>query len=591
MATAAAPPPPSASCSSSSSQRRSLLLAAATATLLLVLFSPRSAAAQMLPSSSSSGCPVSLTFYPPGTRNLPTAWSRANQTAAGNTREDALLPIALYGIPTPKLHASPLSPVLGEPGTAIPAGCFMGGGAGSITRKMRRRRERRRALLQAAGVPSNTLASPARYAWTWALDGKTPPRQGTPGPSETAPFIELPEIWDLDDGPHTLTLTFVIAARSGSLADGTAVPAADLSITRTVAFYKLTNRPTAKVSVDTCTPSFTLRMKDMWPDAIPAIDVDGNLVPGPDGQTPLAFLRPVYHIWGRFQAGMDGKPFEGEDNDGSREWHFFDRYYLREVGAPRTLDVERPDLAQGYYELSVEGSLTSDFPSLVALAGEDKYGQEGTVYTSIGPGGIAGPTDLAGLGKWNGAFVAGLNATRVGVQKAKSALLALSGPDAPPAVGDRLDFSWVFQGLGNATCAIDGVPRGNAADPALAAALPGACTSPYTVVISDTRNHTLSVTFRDVCGKARTERVEYGAGRVWSTDAILDGLAAADSALALQDPMMMSRGPQGGMMLLPGQERAMGRGGARNGAGGGSKVVSVVSAAVVSAVAAVVVGV
>jgi hypothetical protein len=466
---------------------------------------------------------------------------------------------------------------LGEPGTPIPAACFTG--AAAATKKKLRRQQRRRALLQAAGVPINALATPARYAWTWALDGKTP-RQGAPGPSDTIPSIELPEIWDLADGPHTLTLTFVVAARSGSLADGTPVPATDLSITRTVAFYKLTNRPTANVSVDTCAPTFTVRMKDMWPDAIPAIDVDGNVVAGPDSQ-PLAFLRPVYHVWGRFQSGMDGKPFEGEDNDGSREWHFFDRYFVREVGAPRTLDVERPELAQGYYDLSVEGSLTSDFPSLVALAGNDKYGQEGTVYTAIGPGGLAGSTDLTGLGKWNGAFVAGLNATRVGVQKARSALLALAGPDNPPAVGDRLEFTWMFQGLGNSTCAVDGQLRGNVADPAMAAALPGACTSPYTVVVPDTRNHTLSVTFRDVCGKTRTERLEYGAGRVWSTDAVLDGLAAADSALALQDPMMGTAQ----MMTAGGQAggRALAGGRTRNGAGETAAVsrVGVAAAAVV----------
>lgn len=557
---------------------------------LVALVGAALSAAASLPARASAQCPISLTFYPDGgigAINAPSAWSKRNQSDAGNDRDDALLPIALYGIPAPKLHAMPVSPVLGPAGTLVPGACTRGGPAAAT----RRRRE----LLQADGGP---LAVPAKFSFRWSIDGGAP-RVGPDGPAVNAttgalifPAADVGgEVWNLKDGAHTLTLTFAVAAGSGRLADGTPVPAADLTVSRTAVFYKLLERPTAKVAVGTCQPSFTIGMTDMWPDAIPMMDTEGNVVPSSAAPgTAKAFLRPVYHLWGRFQEGMNGEAFMGEDAEHSREVHFFDRYYVREIGSPRKLDVEKADLAPGYYEANVEGSLTSDYPSLVALPGADTYGQEGTVYTSLGVGGIFEATDLSAKDKFSGAYVQGINGTRVGVQRSKTALLSMSGPDAPPAVGEKVAFNWQWHGLGNATCAVDGRLRGNVAQAANNAE--GACTSPYTLTIPDRLNHTLSVTFSDVCGARRTETLTFGAERLWSTDAVLDGLAMADSALPLQDPMLGSAQLlQGGGGALGGGERAMGRG--RNGAGGGAMVAGASSAALVlgaAVVAAVMVG-
>jgi hypothetical protein len=554
--------------------------------------------AQHLPARAAAQCPIDFTFYPDGTGaiNAPSAWSKANQTEAGNTRDDALLPIALYGVPTPRLHASPLSPVLGAPGTPVPDSCATGGAA--TTRK------RRRELLQAGsgrlggGGPAALLAVPAQFSFSWSLDGKTP-RQGQGGPAVNAttgrpiwPSVELGEVWDLADGPHTLALTFVVAAKSGLLSDGTPVPSTDLAATRTVNFYKFTARPTAQVAFGTCQPTFSVGLSGMWPDAVPMTDVAGNVVPSSDapGSPPMAFLKPVYHLWGRFSAGMDGKAFDGEDNDGSREWHFFDRYYVRELGSPRSLVAERADLVPGYYEASLEGSLATDYPSLVALSGADKFGQDGTVYTSFGADGAFAPTDLLGKDKFNGAFVQGINGTRVGVQRARTALLSISGPDVPPAVGERVEFTWQWLGLGNATCAVDGAPRGNVPDAAAKGLPANACASPYAVTVPDARNHTLTVTMVDVCGARRTETITFAAERPWSTDAVLDGLAMVDSALPLQDPMMLGAGGQGQFLM-----QGLGGGGSlagargRNGAGpagaGPSAAASALSLALGGAVA------
>jgi hypothetical protein len=548
---------------SSSSSPSSRMLAVSLLAAAVSLLAPTLAAAE---------CPVSMTYYPPGTQNLPTAWSKANQTAAGNDRDDAMLPIALYGIPAPRLNAQPLSPVLSAPGTIVPGACVSNGAA--VTR--RRRLHQAAGAAPGAAAVSGLLAVPASYSFSWSVDGG-PPTEGQGGPAFNAttgaplfPSVEL-NVWDLADGPHTLTMSMVIAAKSGNLADGRPIPSADLTVSRTAVFYKMVARPTATVAFNTCTPAFGVQMTDMWPDAVPMVDVDNRVVRTvrADGvAAPAAFLRPVYHVWGRFQTGLDGKPFEGEDNEATGEWHFFDRYFVREIGAPSTLFFDKKDLVPGMYELSVEGSLTSDYPSLVALAGPDVFGQNGTVYTSVGEGGVFSDTDLLGKSKTNGAFVGNFNNTKVGVQRSRTALLAFAGPGAPPAVGDSIELSWAFHGLGNTTCALDGVPRGNSP---VVPSPPGACVSPYVVRIADSLNHTLAVTFDDVCGNRRTETHEYGAGVEWRTAAQLDGLAMVDSALELQDPMMAGQMPGGGRVLATGR--------ARNGAGGGARADAAAAAA------------
>ena len=48
------------------------------------------------------------------------------------------------------------------------------------------------------------------------------------------------------------------------------------------------------------------------------------------------------------------------------------------------------------------------------------------------------------------------------------------------------------------------------------------CSSPYSYRINDRANHTLAVTFADVCGVNRTVVANFSIPYGWSTDAVLD---------------------------------------------------------------------
>ena len=96
----------------------------------------------------------------------------------------------------------------------------------------------------------------------------------------------------------------------------------------------------------------------MWPTPVQ--------MPGAAPGVPM--FRPSYHMWGRFVKTFDGKPFETEDGLGDA-LHFFDAYYTRQLGSPDSVNVTNADMAEGWFEINIEGSLTSQFPSLMALSG------------------------------------------------------------------------------------------------------------------------------------------------------------------------------------------------------------------------------
>ncbi|KIZ06640.1 hypothetical protein MNEG_1308 [Monoraphidium neglectum] len=252
----------------------------------------------------------------------------------------------------------------------------------------------------------------------------------------------------------------------------------------------------------------------MWPDPTQA--------PGGLG----ALVKPVYHVWGKFQtasgaadpgagvwrtgAGIDGTPYKGEDGAAGGA------YWIRQLGSPKEISVTIPGIREGWYEINVEGSLTTDMPSLLSLSGNGTFNANDTDpnWMYIQPGGTlqAMGVSLRGQPKFNGALIKGLNGSRMGVQGGATSLISFEGPQQSIEVGEYAEFSWQFNGLGNTTCTIDGLPEGN--DP-----LTGQCRSPLRKKITDTRRHTLAVTLSDVCGVTRRDTMNFSVAEGWTTSA------------------------------------------------------------------------
>lgn len=75
--------------------------------------------------------------------------------------------------------------------------------------------------------------------------------------------------------------------------------------------------------------------------------------------------------------------------------------------------------------------MTSDYPSLLSLAGTDVYDQTNVLYVSVGPGGTLTTSgiSLTGKPKFNGALLDGYNGKVVGIQSTQPTLSAVQGPD------------------------------------------------------------------------------------------------------------------------------------------------------------------
>lgn len=263
----------------------------------------------------------------------------------------------------------------------------------------------------------------------------------------------------------------------------------------------------------------------MWPEP----------VAGPNGVGAL--FKPVFHVWGSFLAGLGGEAYAGEDLAEGGGVHFFDTYLIRQLGSPRSADVPLEGVREGWYKVSVEGSLTSDVPALLSLAGAARFNPNDTDprWRYVQPGGTleARGASLRGQPKFSGALV--LNETRMGVQSAPTALVAFEGPPSSLEVGQDAVFSWRFEGLGSTTCTVDGRPFAN--DRAT-----GGCVSPLRVPVRDTRRHRLELTMRDVCGATRREAMDFSVAEGWSTTATPDLLAGGAAVLEAGAPAARKAG-------------------------------------------------
>lgn len=105
-------------------------------------------------------------------------------------------------------------------------------------------------------------------------------------------------------GLHTVTLVLTILKETAILSNqtsGETWPAADVVVTKSIPFYKLTSPYTDKGAINQVAvrsgANITISITDMWPE--PAVVADKLL------------LQPVYHVWGRFQEDFDGNPYDG----------------------------------------------------------------------------------------------------------------------------------------------------------------------------------------------------------------------------------------------------------------------------------------
>ncbi|GBF90097.1 hypothetical protein Rsub_02805 [Raphidocelis subcapitata] len=497
-----------------------LLLGAADAQSLLSA-PPQAIAPPLLPQVAATPrgpCDMGINFYPQGGDNLPTGWSQAVQQAAGNTLPDQVLKIALAGYPIPQLYMAPVSVYTGV-GGSVPIACVTGqsvAGAGVLTR-------------------------PAAYTITWALAGQS----GQLGPflkgskQDPPPNVTLNFVPQLPDGDYCLQLKMDLIPNSGVVAVGAQqfeVPARAQSVIRQVCFYKLASRPTANITFHSCNSSF-------------AVDLTGITPKPQSSRADLQLFSTVFHVWGKLNRTFDTSP----QPEGLQD--YFGQYVKwSDATQPNHLQVflDSPGLVNGYYNVWIEGSLSTPTPDLNSLFGLDQYDD--------------------GSAKFMGVSLRNTSNRPVPIQTVLSKIANLAGPEVPVPAGASAPFTWDTQGFGEQFCYVDGQRIANAPDLVH-------CASPLNLKVADGGNHTLEVVLLDVCGQTTANGVFFGSWGWRPNPKFAPPLPPAE-------PLPAADGPGVGAMPLP-LARPMNRT-ARSAAGGragGAGLAGAVAAAAAGALA------
>lgn len=178
----------------------------------------------------------------------------------------------------------------------------------------------------------------------------------------------------------------------------------------------------------------------------------------------------VFHVWGKLNKTFDTNPQDAGLLD------YFDQYVKWDDPAkPPALQVymDSPGLVQGFYNLYIEGSLSTQFPDIVNLFGLDQFDD--------------------GTAKYMGNSLRNSSNKAVPIQTIRSKVGEFDGPTTPIGAGESAAFTWTTQGYGEQFCYVDGQKIANAADRVH-------CESPISLKVADTRDHTLQVVLADVCG-------------------------------------------------------------------------------------------
>ncbi|WIA36757.1 hypothetical protein OEZ86_008025 [Tetradesmus obliquus] len=355
--------------------------------------------------TAAQACQPSISFFPPGAEdmNMPLAWGRTAQMAAGNFAADVMVQYQLN-------DSAPV--VLGE------------------------------------------------FA------------EGTPPPK-----IVL-DLEDKEDGYYCLSVSVTILPWTGLLMPGSiAVPTQELSTTRLVCFYKLDGFPRARASFSTCnSEAFAVGIGGISPPPMP-------LYPG--SEEPMLF--PVVHFTSELNRTDDGHWPPWDVKTSMEHWILAADTSRPYIWAPEY------ELYEGWYNIHLEVSLTTRFPTLMALS----HGSVATYNET------KAPEVLKGFYKYlpRRQYPPG---TVMGIQHRMSRFRILEGPPELQEIPrhSEVPFSWEFEGFGSTYCFVDGKLSQNYGELE--------CRSPFNVQLHDKRNHTLTVLMKDVCGNNFTVETKFG---------------------------------------------------------------------------------
>lgn len=178
--------------------------------------------------------------------------------------------------------------------------------------------------------------------------------------------------------------------------------------------------------------------------------------------------------------------------------------------------LDSPGLINGYYNVWIEGSLSTSVPDLNSLFGLDQYDD--------------------GSAKFMGVSLRNISNRPVPIQTVRSKIANLAGPEVPVAPGASAAFTWDTQGYGEQFCYVDGTRIANSADLVH-------CESPLNLRVADGGNHTLEVVLLDVCGQTTANGLYFGA---WGWRPNMKYAPPAPPP-----PMPDAGGAAGGIMPLP----------------------------------------
>jgi hypothetical protein len=194
----------------------------------------------------------------------------------------------------------------------------------------------------------------------------------------------------------------------------------------------------------------------------------------------LQLFSTVFHVWGKLNRTFDRTP------QGDNLQDYFGQYVKwTDPKDPNHLQVflDSPGLVNGYYNVWIEGSLSTSTPDLNSLFGLDQYDD--------------------GSAKFMGVSLRNISNKPVPIQTVKSKIANLAGPEVPVASGASAAFTWDTQGYGEQFCYVDGTRIANAADAVH-------CESPLNLRVADSGNHTLEVVLLDVCGQTTANGLFFG---------------------------------------------------------------------------------
>jgi len=446
--------------------------------------------------------PLGLTFFPTGFENMnePSAWTKLAQLGAGNSDDDRILEAVLSHHPMPSLQVLPVHFLMNN-GANVPTSCFMQPPKALNASRKLLQNDALTALnysqpancvelggscelQQGASAQSVTVVKPAAFTLSyklgerpqkdWGMQDKSP-YNSTENPP---PRMNITEVPNLEEGRLCMVVSVTLLGASATLKDSTTMqtfvwPPTDKTVTRTICFNVIAKRPDAKIVFQSCRPSFSVNISDL------------NMKPLMAGNNKTLMYQPVVIVSGQLVKNLDGSN-ASLAYTGQQRKMYYKQYIVVEPNSNMTVyTLNVPDLQDGLWDFTVEGSLTSSIPTLLSASGEDTYKD----------------SDFTGLFKKRKFLGSIIYSGSIPIVNAESSIMAVLGPAQPVAPGGYARFTWKVVGEGNTTCTLAGTKE------VVTNAPNGQCVSPLMVPVA---NETLVVSFTDKCGKRTDAFVDFG---------------------------------------------------------------------------------